>query len=426
MHMHYGFSASALLGAALFAVAAFGQAPPEAPPGESPPPAPRPAKAGKKATPRMPPADEEAVGKVLKMPSKEEKVPGKEDSPDVPEMKELAEKEMTEAETETPLQIYSRVLATDPNPLVRRRAALALRNLQRAGQDASEALPALLLALSPAEERNESVRAAAEQAVLQFKAVEVAEALQKAIRDPQQPAAGRRIGCKALANYIFHRSLGRDLRQSVYLALEEALLDQEPEVRLAAATALEAIDRKSQQVVQAELNVKALKLLRLTPEKVLQTVEEQLPGAELLPDGATIEWSPEEVWDARWVQDIRDIPVYKRPTRTFVLRDLAKVTEKTPKRKVLIRLDTDGLSRIRVAPKSVVAALQAAYPQAEVNLTANGRQIEWAPASAEDATLVTDLGKLAVYQRPEGSILLRDVATFSEVVARPSRADRPE
>lgn len=227
-----------------------------------------------------------------------------------------------------PIEAVNQLLAVEDNPIVRKRLILSLLSVE---QEARPAIPALLLAASP-EENDLGVRKAAMTVLLRFPAVDIVEILSQAVRDPNQLPARRRISCKALAAYSFHPTISAEKRKELYRALEEVLIDPEPDVRLAAATSLEAIDRKQtgqRRTIQVFLDLDGLRRLKVTPEQVQTALKKAFPSAQLTARDNLIEWMPSDPGDTTLVSDIGNVPVFERPEGVIFLRDVSRLAEPT-------------------------------------------------------------------------------------------------
>ena len=254
---------------------------------------------------------------------------GKDKEKEPTESKESKEPKM---EPETPVQAYARLLGSEDSPVVRKRIVIALKNM---GKEAKAALPALLLAGS-AEEKDPQVRATARATVKElFDAPEVVEALTLAVRDAKLDSAARCMSCKGLAAYYSLPSIAKDKQKEAYQALESTLAEADDELRLAAANALEAIDRKSlgvQRIVRIRLNTDSLRQYSGKAEDIFAALKKTYPNAtiEWLVPGLIIQWMPTDPDDATALKDLGRAPVLQRPEGAILLREFATITEATP------------------------------------------------------------------------------------------------
>ena len=147
----------------------------------------------------------------------------------------------TKPEPQDPARAYLDMLASEKTPTIRKRLVMAVMNL---GPDGKSALPTLFI-LSLPTEKDLAVRKAAQAAIKQFKGVEVVDALVAALQNSETDSSEKRISCEILANiYYFRPDIDDAKKKEIYRTLEFALVDAGHEVRLAAAVALETIDRR--------------------------------------------------------------------------------------------------------------------------------------------------------------------------------------
>lgn len=162
------------------------------------------------------------------------------------------------------------------NALVRKRALLALARLDPPPKDA---IPAILeMAVQDTDSRNKVL---AQDALDKFTTPEKIEALVKTLRNTKEDPARRVFVSKFLPVLYKHPKAEDSHREDIRDALEGALADDEREVQLMAARALEVVDTTTTaapRTVRLDLDPALLRLNGLTAAEALKRIQKGQPG----------------------------------------------------------------------------------------------------------------------------------------------------
>jgi hypothetical protein len=230
-------------------------------------------------------------------------------------------------EPESPAEVYARLLATDDNPIVRKRIVIALMGMK---DDAKRALPALVFAAS-LEEKDKSVRSVALAAVKQFKPGDITDELSKAIMSEALGLPLRRNACNVLAAYYGNDDVSAEQRKTIYKSLEEVLANDNADLRVSAASALEEIDRQKrtgERAVRIILDVASLAKHKLKAEEVLDAIRKAKAkdDVNVLVEGRAYDWIPSP-GDKTTATAFAELPIARRGGVVVTLREVARVFE---------------------------------------------------------------------------------------------------